>query len=218
MNKINFVNNSEPALSAENLNQMQDNIDNAKIEKSTVLSQVDINTIEDTSYYYCSNCENSPLENGYLFTQFLSRDYIYQTFINVSNAGSYERVKVNGVWGDWKQLGHIETITNENGTAIKYSDGTMICRKNKGFSGVSISNAWGGLYYSEDINCGAFAQDFVGIPTVTKDLEYSSGMCILMQSVYSPVDYNTAGAIVLCRPNQTTVEGTISITAIGRWK
>ena len=28
MDKINFVNNSEPALSAENLNQMQDNIEN----------------------------------------------------------------------------------------------------------------------------------------------------------------------------------------------
>ena len=59
MNKINFVNNSEPALSAETLNQMQDNMEEATT---------------------------------------------------------------------------IETITNENGTAIKYPDGTMIfCNKSNFF-------------------------------------------------------------------------------------
>lgn len=104
MNKINFVNNSEPALSAENLNQMQDNIDNAKIEKSTVLSQVDINTIEDTSYYYCNNCIHTPAENGYLFTQALSNDYIYQTFTNVALSGIYTRIKYDGVWQEWNLI------------------------------------------------------------------------------------------------------------------
>lgn len=34
MDKINFVNNSAPALSAENLNQIQTNIDNAKLDKT----------------------------------------------------------------------------------------------------------------------------------------------------------------------------------------
>lgn len=35
MNKINFENNSEPDITAENLNQLQTNIDNAKVEKET---------------------------------------------------------------------------------------------------------------------------------------------------------------------------------------
>jgi hypothetical protein len=116
------------------------------------------------------------------------------------------------------ELTNIETITNSNGTAIKYPDGTLICIKKITFDNRPINNAWGTLYYSEDIECGAFAQDFVGIPNVTKDLIYSSAMCMLIQSSYSPVDYNTAGSIVLCRPTSTQVSGAISITAIGRWK
>ena len=34
MNKINFVNNSAPALNAENLNKLQDNVDNEKLDKT----------------------------------------------------------------------------------------------------------------------------------------------------------------------------------------
>lgn len=36
MNKINFKNNSEPPINAENLNQMQDNIDNTLNEKANI--------------------------------------------------------------------------------------------------------------------------------------------------------------------------------------
>jgi hypothetical protein len=124
----------------------------------------------------------------------------------------------NGVFEEFVNVEGIKTITNSNGTAIKYPDGTLICIKKITFNNRPINNAWGTFYYSEDIECGAFAQDFVGIPNVTKDLIYSSAMCMLIQSSYSPVDYNTAGSIVLCRPTSTQVSGAISITAIGRWK
>lgn len=36
MEKINFVNNSEPDISAENLNLLQSNVDNAKVDKQNI--------------------------------------------------------------------------------------------------------------------------------------------------------------------------------------
>ena len=105
MNKINFVNGAAPALNATNLNQMQDNIDNAKIEKSTIYSG-DLNDINDTCFYYTDNCANRPItnNNGYVFTHKLADNYLYQKFIVYNSLQTYERVKVNGTWESWNLI------------------------------------------------------------------------------------------------------------------
>lgn len=48
MNKIDFVNNSEPDIDAEHLNQLQENVDNAKVEK---VSGKDLSTNDFTNDY-----------------------------------------------------------------------------------------------------------------------------------------------------------------------
>ena len=62
MNKINFVNNSEPDISAENLNLMQENIDKAKVEKMNITTGTEFKTgrIIDGKEEYCKiiNCGN----------------------------------------------------------------------------------------------------------------------------------------------------------------
>ena len=112
----------------------------------------------------------------------------------------------------------VESGSNDNGSWIKYSDGTMICRKSVSFTDVAINNPWGQFFISNDIECGEFAQEFVGIPDISRDLKYTTGMCMLMQSSYTLVDYNNAGAVTLARGSSSTISGTISIIAIGKWK
>ena len=112
----------------------------------------------------------------------------------------------------------VESGSNDNGSWIKYSDGTMICRKSVSFTDVAINNPWDQFFISNDIECGKFAQEFVKTPNISRDLKYTTGMCMLMQSSYTPVDYDNAGAVVLVRGSSLTISGAISIIAIGKWK
>ena len=112
----------------------------------------------------------------------------------------------------------VESGSNNNGSWIKYSDGTMICRKSVQFTDVAVDNSWGGLFISNDISCGLFAQEFVGIPDISRDLKYVNEKCWLLPSSYTSVDYNNAGAITLVKISSSTISGTISIIAIGKWK
>ena len=112
----------------------------------------------------------------------------------------------------------VESGSNNNGSWIKYSDGTMICRKSIPFTDVAINNSWDQFFISSDIECGKFAQEFVETPNISRDLKYTTGMCMLMQSSYTPVDYDNAGAVVLVRGSSLTISGAISIIAIGKWK
>ena len=54
-----------------------------------------------------------------------------------------------------KQGSIIETITNSNGTAIKFTDGTMICTKVKSFQGVA-AKALGNIYATDDLDMRKF--------------------------------------------------------------
>ena len=221
MNKINFVNNSEPALSAENLNQMQNNMEEVGVAVSPtepttgekVWIQKGKNLFKDSLVNGLGNTEynngtviqktadTNPNPNWKLtgynnydyvtaitsFTPSLGRNGL--TFVKKSNFNNLQ-LGVNGSQTDtvifisvgdlidgetyaisfnvlnttqgsisWKDIQieqgstateyeeyidrkinvenseflnvetmGIETITNENGTAIKYPDGTLICK------------------------------------------------------------------------------------------
>lgn len=47
---------------------------------------------------------------------------------------------------DMNEMEVIETIENENGTAIKFSDGTMICTVNKIVNNVAIDIAYNQIF------------------------------------------------------------------------
>ena len=102
MNKINFVNNSEPALSAENLNQIQDNMEKAMVESMPV-SNENIDNINKTEFRYTSDTTRTPnSENGYLFTQHMDDNYIIQEFTAYDGIKKWIRSKKEGVWNEWE--------------------------------------------------------------------------------------------------------------------
>jgi hypothetical protein len=88
---------------------------NDKIDK-TINWSGDLNDIKDTGFYYCNNSTNSPTGgNGYLFTQKCSDSYLYQRFVDPGAEHSYERAKIDGVWGNWVKTGIKTTeLTIEN--------------------------------------------------------------------------------------------------------
>lgn len=146
MKKINFVNNSEPDLSAENLNQMQDNIEEA---------------IEELE---------------------------------------------------------IETITNSNGTAIKFPDGTMICSGTV-YTGTienSAWNDWGSLKSIDKDLSIDFPVKFISKPNITATNSvignnYWIVRCLATESQITSLSMSRGS-------NPSTSDYGFSYTAIGRWK
>lgn len=101
LEKINFNDFQEPAVGAENLNKLQDNIENAINEGAGNIS--DTTNIDD----------------------------------KVTNTYSARIID---------ELTGIETIENENGTAIKYPDGRMECIISKKVTDMAINSQYGALY------------------------------------------------------------------------
>ena len=61
----------------------------------------------------------------------------------------------------------IETITNSNGTAIKFADGTMICRKTVTFNNIDITTKKGSFFVTENLALGNWAEKFIGKPDIS---------------------------------------------------
>lgn len=114
----------------------------------------------------------------------------------------------------------VETVTNDNGTAIKFSDGTMICTQKRQVT-VDITTAWGSLYISGIIQDESFPIAFIKAPVVTRTIFAPSGtQAILIPSEGEGVPTTTnAGTYSLLRPNsRENVLMQVDTTAIGRWK
>ena len=117
----------------------------------------------------------------------------------------------------------IQTVTNDNGTAIKYPDGTMIVTQQYETSVLSTDwVAWGSGYTVHLKTPPNFPVAFVGnAPIVTQSLEAKNSNGVLstrMESTsYSAL--SRAGACQVFRP-ATGYDGTlkVSVIAIGRWR
>ena len=130
MEKINFINNSEPDISAENLNLMQTNVDVAKIDRtsSTPFSE-NLNDIKTTSFIYAAGSAINIPRTGYSFyitTIALNNKYTYQEAKRVTNSmaamETFERQCFNGTWTDWKQT-NIPIVTTTEFKTGKIIDG-----------------------------------------------------------------------------------------------
>ena len=113
MKKIQFKNNGEPYLSAENLNQMQDNIEIAFSTQNVITSGTDLNDYMETGTYFFRNSSVTPINipagsNGWLLVlkgddahckqiwfRLGSEPNHYQTFI---------RTCLSGTWTTWVSL------------------------------------------------------------------------------------------------------------------
>lgn len=109
--------------------------------------------------------------------------------------------------------GMIESGSNNNGSWIKYSDGTMICYR-KIEKTVAITNTYGTLYKGifEDIN---FPQSFVSTPYC---LAQNNGANHIIIGQCQDVSTTKIGNLEIWSPIATTTYVIPVIIAIGKWK
>ena len=104
----------------------------SKIDKNSYQSGLDLNTINDTCFYYVNGGTNKPLaNNGFVFTQYLNANYKYQTFTVQDSGVIYSRVCSNGTWTAWREIVNQDALFYKAGDTYKttqqaiYTGGTV---------------------------------------------------------------------------------------------
>lgn len=116
--------------------------------------------------------------------------------------------------------GVVESGENSNGRYIKFADGTMIINKTV-LGTANITNAWGSLYISNDINLGNFPVAFIEIPTIVVSPQTQTGTQYMLagQGTSGYGTETNAGNVALVRPNSRTgVAYRLEVIAKGKWK
>ena len=112
----------------------------------------------------------------------------------------------------------IESGSNENGSYIKYSDGTLICTK-KVKGTVNITEKYdGGLYHTPDgqyFDLGKYAQEFIDFPvfSVTSYGGYTQWVGGIAER--GRIDI---GKLHILAASSKTITAYYHVIAIGRWK
>ena len=114
----------------------------------------------------------------------------------------------------------VQRTSNENGTAIKFADGTMICTKTVEETNLSFNTAEGSLYVTEDktIDLGNYPESFISTPVVSTQLYHYGSQYNLMVGRLNYADKSSIGKLNVMSPIARTVSVQIMIIAIGRWK
>ena len=118
-----------------------------------------------------------------------------------------------------KLQGIVERIENSNGTATKFPDGTMICRKNIMLENVPITTKNGEVYQSVAQNLGKWAENFSETPD-TVVASVNGGWAAW---IYQHTNWNatSAGTATLMRPTSVASADAnyrIGVIATGKWK
>ena len=194
-----------------------------KVEPNTtyILSSKDNNvTFQGNLLFYNANKEQ--LSQLYTFSQPFTTpsncEYIKLVFANESAPLDAKIQLEEGTaktsYTPW--VGYIEESgSNDNGSYIKYSDGTMICTK-KVKGTIDITKTWY-MLYTGSLNLGSSPQTFITTPVVNYSMigEYA----FLGGSLSAKPTIDNLGSIMLIRPSsQSNTSYEIDIVAIGRWK
>ena len=180
------------------------NSDNTSIcilQDGSITSQITKTTFTTTS-------------DGYIYFAHLygTQDKL-NTFLNTVDI-QIEEGTIATSYTPW--VGYIEeSSSNDNGSWIKYSDGTMICTK-KVKGTIDITKTWYTLY-TGSLNLGSSPQTFITTPVVNYSMigEYA----FLGGSLSAKPTIDNLGSIMLIRPSsQSNTSYEIDIVAIGRWK
>lgn len=129
----------------------------------------------------------------------INAENLNQVQTNVENA-------INGV---------VESGSNENGSWVKYADGTMICTKNVEGT-TSATTSWGGLFEG-GVPCGNYAQPFIEKPRTNATGQKGYGN--LIQCFGSNQNASSWGTLYILNPTSTSsCSYSIDLVAIGKWK
>ena len=108
----------------------------------------------------------------------------------------------------------IESGSNTNGSYIKFSDGTMICRKYINFGQKSISNTWGSFYESEKITIGNYPKPFIEIPQIF----IMPLNTFFIEKDSTSITKTSWGDFYATRPVSAIMYIPVDCFAIGKWK
>ena len=130
---------------------------------------------------------------------------------STSTTDTYSCNYINGI---------VESGSNANGSWTKWADGTMII--NKIILGTAnITNAWGSLYISADINLGDFPVAFIERPTIIVSPQTQTGTQYMLAGHGGKGNgtETNAGHVALVRPNSRTgLAYQLEVIAKGKWK
>lgn len=220
MDKINFNNlpNTITPINATNLNLLQTNVDNGKVDTEAVRqNNIDANDCEKSGFYYLgTGCSNMP--ETYLrmiVSGATGASELTQLAFGVTSGNVYHRSKSGNTWRTWEKL-NIQTTSNSNGTAVKFPDGTMICYLNEVVTDQEFSSKYGNFYLGRRI--WTFPQSFYSNPTVTCGM-FKWGTSASWGGVASQATTTSVGLYgydISSREAGTNCY--IQAMAIGRWK
>lgn len=109
----------------------------------------------------------------------------------------------------------IESGSNDNGSYIKYSDGTMICYGRLTITATFV--AWGSSLYAYDYmpeNPTPYPQSFIDVPQMSATVCGSGAAAIVrFQGTKDGLNF-----VTIARPTAYDSDYVISYTAIGKWK
>lgn len=108
----------------------------------------------------------------------------------------------------------IESGSNSNGSYIKFSDGTMICRKYINFGQKAISNEWGSFYESEKMTIGNYPEPFIEIPQIF----IMPLNTFFIEKDATNISKTSWGDFYAVRPVSSTIYIPVDCFAIGKWK
>lgn len=109
----------------------------------------------------------------------------------------------------------IERIENENGTAIKFPDGTMICTLEKTVTDQAINGAYGSLFQS--IRVWTFPVPFIETPAVSCS-QFQWGTGASWGGIRGASTVSAALRVYDAFSRAAGTDTHISAIAIGRWK
>ena len=111
----------------------------------------------------------------------------------------------------------IESGTNNNGTYIKYADGTMICTK-KVTGQAKITATWGNLYDTGDnpLDLGNWAIPFIDVPIVSTSFYGGNGQWI--EGFQTSPTKENVGKISIASATSKTANAYYNVIGIGKWK
>lgn len=106
--------------------------------------------------------------------------------------------------------------SNDNGSWVRFEDGTMICFGEKELGDINCTSAWGSVYESPVVDFGFYPQKFITRPTLI--LQQASGGTCYPETLSNSTN-EKLGTTWFWRPKADTCRDVIySFFAIGKWK
>ena len=108
-------------------------------------------------------------------------------------------------------LTNIETVTNTNGKAIKFPNGTLICRGTISMSSTTF-NTWGQMYAGTFTVNHTFPVEFIETPTINLT---PHNLGVVYERIITTKQITS---VSIMRPTSSTGAVSIDYIAIGTWK